>query len=413
MLPQPGLVAAGDHDPALHMPVPIEEREGVAGGDVALCGRGVGQQRAGRREGLRGVGAWGAGAQHGALLVGAEILRELGIGEREAAGERQVGHGLADGLQFDSLNVRVRRVLDDGEAVLPKIRKLELAPILVIQRAVEGEPVIQPACLEAEFVVHELVGLVIALIRAAIEAARPIAGGIGEIHQLVGIELVGEVDLVRLAGTKYVPVQVHTRCIAVAFSGHAVVRMPRQVLAFAGVRSVENIEIPAESKKAVQRIGVVIVAHAAGDGELRRDVEGHFAEGGEIAIRAQLIGEPQRVRPAGNGIGRRKAVDHVILQNVVRLLFLEQADQEAEPVGGGRRKAQLVAVFREMVLTQNILQRRRQRVTVGAHVVFAVGRIVGHRVIGVVAVRVVVAHEQAAGVSERIVAKLALHGEAG
>ena len=87
----------------------------------------------------------------------------------------------------------------------------------------------------------------------------------------------------------------------------------------------KRIESFAVSIEAKERVTVVIVTDAAGDGQLRGDIEVRFGEDGLIAVDAHLIGEPYRLRPVGDRNLRPKALDHIVLDDPVCLaLSLKQ-----------------------------------------------------------------------------------------
>ncbi len=88
-----------------------------------------------------------------------------------------------------------------------------------------------------------------------------------------------------------------------------------------------------KAEEAFQRIVGFEAADAGRQRQVLRDVEAGIGEDRIVAVDAKLVGEPDRIRPAGDRDGIGDVADHlVVLQDVVRLPLVEQAGREAEAI---------------------------------------------------------------------------------
>src|SRR5207237_2279884 len=154
---------------ALHMGLDLAaQREGVPRGEVPLELRDDRQLRVtggrvGRRTSRGRERRWGA-RERQRLATGVdietEVLGELGIelGRSQAQGESLDGGPFQ--LLLRALDARRACVADDREGVLTQEPELEVLPVLPEECTVEPQVVVQPARLEAEFVVGQIIGLV-------------------------------------------------------------------------------------------------------------------------------------------------------------------------------------------------------------------------------------------------------------
>src|SRR5205814_8182508 len=93
--------------------------------------------------------------------------------------------------------------------------ELEVLPVLPEECTVESQVVVQPARLEADFVVGQIIGFVSGERRqrrrhldAAIEPPRPEPPGVGRGEQVIGVDLVGQVEFTRRTILLYSPGEV-------------------------------------------------------------------------------------------------------------------------------------------------------------------------------------------------------------
>ena len=190
----------------------------------------------------------------------------------------------------------------------------------------------------------------------AVHAAGTEAGRVGRIHHAVGIELVGEVQPLRMAVAADGGVQIrarraHERLVAGArraagrSAGQHARGIPGQLLVGRRITVV-----------ALQGVVVLVEADAAGQRPLRAHVPGDLAEHGGVAIDTLLVGEPdgvvgdagdrQRLRQALRVVGvgiAAGARDHVVLEDVMHLALREQAEGALDRFLLRRVDAQLVA----------------------------------------------------------------------
>ena len=286
----------------LEVAVPAVEIERVARRDVALVLRGHRQlaclsapaDRA-VRDGIAGIVGEAAVVLGQFRVIAARVPRR----------KRQVvRRGPAD-VRLEAADARLVRVLDLGEAVLAEDRELEVLPVLLKDRAVPEQVVIEPLGLPAELVVVEIVGLVRRQRRAPVDAARTEALRPCRVDHLVRVELVREVRLAEEVVFARALVEVAARC--------AVERIRIEAGRFALRSAVPR-------RKAVEALEAVVgpeVAAAERAGQLLGEVEVHLAEHGLVVVLAHLLRQPERVRMAGDRKIGAEAVDQVLLVDVV------------------------------------------------------------------------------------------------
>src|SRR5205085_645477 len=88
-----------------------------------------------------------------------------------------------------------------------------------------------------------------------------------------------------------------------------------------------------------------------------RDIPIGLAEQGIVLIFAILIGEPHSSRIAANGQLSRQIVDQIILKDVILLILVEGTHQRAERPFGGRRDADFLTQFLEVIGSFGVLAR--------------------------------------------------------
>ena len=122
----------------------------------------------------------------GRLVGAAEVGGQHGVVVARAAREGELFGGPPIEARFSPQDSRRRRVLHDRQAVRAEEGELEVVPFFVVERRRSStrdrssQPVFQPT--------SKLVRLVGQIGRegaAAIDAARPIAGRIGEVDQVI------------------------------------------------------------------------------------------------------------------------------------------------------------------------------------------------------------------------------------
>src|SRR4029450_10147944 len=97
----------------------------------------------------------------------------------------------------------------------------------------------------------------------------------------------------------------------------------------------------AEAEEALEAVLGAVMARADRAGELVGEVVRQLAEHRLVMVAAHLLGQPDRVRPAGDGLLRRQAADQVALLDVVVLLLPEQAGDETQALVSWRSKARV------------------------------------------------------------------------
>src|SRR5256886_12598430 len=169
----------------------------VARGEVALELRDdrqlrVGGGRVGRRTGRERL-RLATGVD-----IETEVLGELRIelGRPQAEGESLRRSPFQ--LLLRALDARRARVAHYGKGVLAQKSELEVLPVLPEECTVESQVVVQPACLEADFVVGQIIGFVSGERRqrrrhldAAIEATGSESPGVGRVEHVIVVDLVG------------------------------------------------------------------------------------------------------------------------------------------------------------------------------------------------------------------------------
>ena len=157
------------------------------------------------------------------LLCRAEALDQFRVDPHHAGRQPQSIGGRPFGGRFRTVGRSLPGVLDNREsvAVRRQARELHLVPVLEEDRAVEPQGSIEPRRLPASFVVGQVVRIVRRISAVAIDAARPVALGVGEIRHSVGVEAVGQIDLGRVARIAGVLVEVDAGCAVVDLKGEA------------------------------------------------------------------------------------------------------------------------------------------------------------------------------------------------
>ena len=176
------------------------------------------------------------------------------------------------------------------------------------------------------------------------------------------------------------------------------------------MRAVDVID--AEPEEAVERVVVPEEAVADGAGQLGQDVVAQLAEHRVVAVDADLIGEPQGLRPPRDRLVGRQLIHQIVLQDVVLLALGEQSADEPQRVVLGRGDAQLVAELAVVIAALDVLGGIDERTGVVGEIGDVGGLLVVQEgVVGVVGLRVVIALQIAAGEGDIEVADLALKRE--
>ena len=131
-------------------------------------------------------------------LGSAVVRRGHRVQIRGPCGQQQAAGGAPFQVGLETLDLRGCCVLYDRHAVGSEVEELEVVPVLEEQGAVPAHLVIVPLRLPANFPVGEKIGLVgredgfDLRVEDAVDAARSEAGGVGEVHEPVAVELVCE-----------------------------------------------------------------------------------------------------------------------------------------------------------------------------------------------------------------------------
>ncbi len=290
----------------------------------------------------------------------ADVLRQHRIQERKVGAEREIVRHPKFDFVFNALDARAAAILDDGQAIGPQKRELEVFPVFPERRAIPTQAVVEPLGFPADLIVRQeirLIGSDPCNLRA-VDAARPESLGPGRIHQFVGREFVGHVGLRNGAGGRDVLVEVGAGCKR----GRGRTRYRRRrdgAQALARHREV-GVRVPIET---LDGIVILVIAQAAIQRPLFGDVPLSLEEHRLVAVDALLVGEPYgiseprdgraksfRISVGGAAVGVRQSVTRhrVLFPDVVQLPLNEHAGGAFDRQVLRRGQPQLMAPFLEV-----------------------------------------------------------------